>query len=54
MNINGHDIGFYYDGHKQIEHCRICSAEGYNLGWACSGEYENDLDKPVDIDNEEA
>ena len=33
--MNGHDIGFYQDGYKKVEFCKMCGKEGYDLLMKC-------------------
>lgn len=34
-----HKIGIYKDGYKLVEYCRVCSAEGIDLGDDCPGNF---------------
>lgn len=51
-----HRISYYDENYKRVAFCVYCSCENVVklLKDNCPGEYKDDLDKPVDIDNEEA
>jgi len=49
-----HKLGKYRDGFALIEYCRVCSAEGIDLGEDCPGNFGDKNKNTLDAKNETA